>query len=155
MGSFIPLIPTPFEHVGPFFELAPVTAKDVVYDLGSGDGRLVFAAIEAGAGKAVGVELNLEHVQSATKKARQLDIEDRISFIHADVMDIKVSEATVILCYLITAASLALKPKFEAELRPGTRVVMESFPIPGWKADKTIFRDHKTHYLYCMPPKRD
>jgi 16S rRNA G966 N2-methylase RsmD len=155
MGSFIPLIPTPFEHIGPFFELAPVTSRDIVYDLGSGDGRLVFAAIEAGAGKAVGVELNLDHVRSCAKKAKQLNLEDRVSFIHADVMDANLSEATVVICYLITAASIALKPKFEAELNPGTRVVMESFPVPGWKPDETIFRDHKTHYLYCMPPKKD
>jgi hypothetical protein len=59
----------------------------------------------------------------------------------------------VVLCYLITAASAALKPKFEAELKPGTRVVMESFPVPGWKPLDTSAREYKTFYLYQMPPE--
>ena len=69
MGSFITFIPTPLEHIGPFFELAPVSASDTVYDLGSGDGRLLFAAMEKGAGRAVGVELNPEHINTARAKA--------------------------------------------------------------------------------------
>jgi len=155
MGSFISLIPTPAEHVEFFFELAPVSADDVVYDLGSGDGRLVFAAIEHGAGKAVGVELNPEHVASTRKKAKEMGLENRVEFINADVMDVDLSSATVVFCYLITAASIALRPKFETELKPGTRVVMESFPIPDWEPDQVLTRAYKTMYLYRMPPKFD
>jgi len=155
MGSFISLIPTPAEHVEFFFELAPVSADDVVYDLGSGDGRLVFAAIEHGAGKAVGVELNPEHVASTRKKAKEMGLENRVEFINADVMDIDLSKATVVFCYLITAASIALRPKFETELKPGTRVVMESFPVPDWEPDQSLTRAYKTMYLYRMPPKID
>jgi SAM-dependent methyltransferase len=155
MGSFISWVPTPPEHIDLFFELAPLSPDDVVYDLGSGDGRLLFAALEKGAGKAVGVELNPNHAHTARQKAKEKGLENKTTFIEADVMDVNLSEATVVLCYLITAASAALKPKFEAELKPGTRVVMESFPVPGWKALETRSRDYKTCYLYRMPPEID
>ena len=154
MGLFIPFIPTPFDQIDPFFELAPVSADDVVYDLGSGDGRLVFAALERGAGKAVGVELSPDHAVAAREKAKEKGFECKVTFVQADVMDVSLSEATVVLCYLISAASIALKPKFEAELKSGTRVVMESFPVPGWKPTRTISHNYKTFYLYRMPPKR-
>jgi len=155
MGSFVAFVPTPFDHIDPFFELAPVSNGDVVYDLGSGDGRLVFAALEKGAGKAVGVELNPDHVRTAREKAAEKGLQDKVAFLEADVMDVNLSEATVVVCYLITAASIALKPKFASELKPGTRVVMESFPIPGWKPAETRSHDYKTFYLYRMPPEID
>ncbi len=156
MGSFISFIPTPLEDIDTFFELAPVSSEDVVYDLGSGDGRLLFAALGKGAGRAVGVELNPDHARAAREKAREKRLEHKVTFLEADVMDVNLSEATVVLCYLITAASVALKPKFEAELKPGTRVVMESFPVNGWKPveTKVIAYGYKTFYLYRMPPEK-
>jgi SAM-dependent methyltransferase len=153
MPSFVSWIPTPYEHIDPFFELAPVSSNDVVYDLGSGDGRLLFAALEKGAGRAVGVELNPDHVKTARENAVEKGLQEKVTFLHADVMDVSLSEATLVFCYLITAASAALKPKFEAELKPGTRVVMESFPVSGWKPLETKSRDYKTYYLYRMPPE--
>ena len=153
MGSFVSFIPTPFEDVNTFFELAPVSSEDVVYDLGSGDGRLLFAALEKGAGRVVGVELNPDHVLTARQKAKEKGLEARVRFLNADVIDVNLSEATLVLCYLITAASKALKPKFEAELKPSTRVVMESFPVHGWMAVETRTYGNKTFYLYQMPPE--
>ncbi len=153
MGSFVSFVPTPFEHIDPFFELAPVNANDVVYDLGSGDGRLLFAALEKGAGKAVGVELNPDHARTAREKAVEKGLQDKVTFLNADVMEVDLSEATLVVCYLISAASKALKPKFEAELKPATRVVMESFPVPGWKPLETKACEYKTFYLYRMPPE--
>jgi SAM-dependent methyltransferase len=155
MGSFISWVPTPVGHIDPFFELAPLSSNDVVYDLGSGDGRLLFAALEKGAGKAVGIELDPEHVHIARIKAKEKGLEGKITFLQADFMEVNLSEATVVFCYLITAASAALKPKFEVELKPDTRVVMELFPIPGWKAIETKPVEYKTFYLYRMPPEID
>jgi hypothetical protein len=86
-------------------------------------------------------------------KVKELGLEDRITFLEADLMDIDLSPATLVLCYLITAASAALKPRFEAELRPGTRVVMEAFPVHGWKPLETWEVPYKTFYLYRMPPE--
>jgi 16S rRNA G966 N2-methylase RsmD len=155
MGSFVAYVPTPYNHINPFFELAPVSANDVVYDLGSGDGRLLFAALERGAGKAVGVELYPEVIKTAWVNAKEQGLENKVTFLHADVMTVNLSEATIIFCYLITKASAALKPKFEADLKPGARVVMESFPVPGWKAVKVISHDYKTFFYYQMPPEID
>jgi SAM-dependent methyltransferase len=152
MPSFISFIPTPETDVDSFFELAPVSSSDVVYDLGSGDGRLLFAALEKGAGRAVGIDLDPERVREGQEAARKRGVDHRVTFIQGDVIDADLSGATVILCYLITAASAALKPKFEAELKPGTRIVMESFPVPGWRALKTRNLSYKTFYLYRMPP---
>ena len=153
MGSFISFVPTPYEDIEPIFLLAPVSAADVVYDLGCGDGRLLFAALEKGAGRAVGVELDPTPLQRARMKAKELELEDRITFLEADVMEVDLSPATLVLCYLITAASAALKQRFETVLRPGTRVVMEAFPIHGWKPIETWEVPYKTFYLYRMPPE--
>ncbi len=154
MGSFISWVPTPWDDINAFFELAPVTASDVVYDLGCGDGRLLFAAIDKGAGRAIGVELDPAHAKEARDAAQSKGLSDRVRIIESDVMDADLSEATVIVCYLFTTASKALKPKFEAELKPGTRVVMESFPIHGWKPVTTEMHGYKTFYLYRMPPEK-
>ncbi len=155
MGYFVSFIPTATEEVRYFFDLAPVSAQDVVYDLGSGDGRLVFAAIEHGAGKAVGVELNPGHVRESTDLARKKSLESRVTFVEADLMDVDLSPATLVITYLFSSASAALKPKFEAELKPGTRVVMESFPVHGWKPKQIRSLEHRTFYLYSMPPELD
>ncbi len=152
MPSFISWVPTPFDDIDNFFKLARVTQTDVVYDLGCGDGRLLFAALDMGAGRAVGVDLDPDQLEKARKTAREKTVEDRVAFIQADVMDVDLSPATVVLCYLITAASAALKPKLEAELRPGTRVIMESFPVHGWKPVETR-GEYKIFYLYRMPPE--
>jgi predicted RNA methylase len=154
MPSFISFIPTPQDDVDGFFELAPVLPTDVVYDLGSGDGRLLFSALAKGATRAVGIELNHTLVQDATAKAEQLRFANRVKFLEADVMDINLTDASLVLCYLISRASEVLKDKFAAELKAGTRVVMESFPVPGWVPQKTIYRGNKTFYLYTMPPSR-
>ena len=153
MPSFVSFIPTPPEDISAFFDLAPLSAADVVYDLGSGDGRLLFAALERGAGRAVGVELDPVRINEARINAASKGLADRVTFVESDVMNADLSGATVVVCYLITAASITLKPKFQLELKPGTRVVMESFPVPGWKPAETRTEGYKTFYLYKMPPE--
>lgn len=154
MPSFIGWVPTPEDHVKGFFELAPVSPSDVVYDLGSGDGRLLFAALEKGAGRAVGVELNPELINKARETALSKGLDGRVNFLNADVMDVDFKDATLIFCYLISEASAKLGPKFEAELKPGTRVVMESFAVPNWKIARTFKIDWKEFYLYNIPPEK-
>jgi ubiquinone/menaquinone biosynthesis C-methylase UbiE len=153
MPSFIRFIPTPTDDIDGFFELVPLSASDVVYDLGSGDGRLLFAALDKGAGKAVGIDLDPERILEARETARSKGLDDRITFLEADVMETDLADASVVLCYLSTTASAALRPKLESELKPGTRVVMETFPVPGWKPVRTLERGYKHFYLYSMPPE--
>jgi ribosomal protein L11 methylase PrmA len=148
-------MPTADDEVEVFFDLAPVGGEDVVYDLGSGDGRLLFAALERGAGRAVGIDLNEARVSEARQAAARRGLGDRAVFIHADIMETSLSEATVVLCYLYSTASAALKPKLAAELKPGTRVVMESFPVHGWRPVEVRHLPARTFYLYRMPPEPD
>lgn len=154
MPSFISFIPTPPSHINGFFQLVSVSPSDVVYDLGCGDGRLLFAALEKGAGRAVGVELDPEPLKTARQVAKKRVIEDKITFHEADIMSVNLSDATVVFTYLCSAAALALKDKFEKELKPGTKVVMEMFPVPGWKPERVIERG-TDFYLYVMPPKHE
>ncbi len=154
MPSFISFIPTSPSHVNGFFQLVSVSPSDVVYDLGCGDGRLLFAALEKGAGRAVGVELDPEPLATAREVAKKKGIEDRITFHEADIMNVNLSDATIVFTYLCSAAALALKEKFEAELKPGTKVVMEMFPVPGWKPSRVIERG-TDFYLYIMPPEHE
>ena len=113
----------------------------------------MFAALQKAEGKAIGVELDLGHVREAREAAKKKGLDSRVAFLHADVMDGNVSDATLVFCYLFTTASTALKPKFVSELKPGTRIVTESFPVHGWKPIKTEYHGLKKFYLYQMPPE--
>lgn len=158
MPSFVSFIPTEPDFVFAFFELAPVSEKDVVYDLGCGDGRLLFTALERGAGGAVGIDIDPKRIEEAANEVKKRGLEEKITLVLGDVLNVDLSYATVVFCYLIGEASAALKPKFEAELKPGTRVVMEMFPVPYWKPNKTYVVTHgmdtgyREFYLYVMPP---
>lgn len=151
MPKYISWIPTQPEYIDTFFELCPVGSSDIVYDLGSGDGRILFAAIEKGAGQCVGVDIDPELVKTANETAKYLSVNNKVIFIESDVMDVDLSGASVILCYLLSTASADLKPKFEKELKAGTRVVMESFPIMGWKPVNVIDDNGRIFYYYIMP----
>jgi SAM-dependent methyltransferase len=154
MPKFVKWVPTPDLFIEPFFELAPVSSSDIVYDLGSGDGRLLFAAMEKGAGKCTGIDIDPEMVKASNETAKNRGLDDRIAFIEDDFMGLDLSPASVVLCYILGSASAALRPKFEAELKPGSRVVMESFPVPGWKPVNTKEVNGRRFYLYIMPPQK-
>lgn len=154
MPKYITWIPTQPGYISPFFELCRLSKSDIVYDLGSGDGRLLFAAVEHGASKCVGIEIDPDLLKISKEATNSRGLSKKVTFIEADVLDINLSEATVILCYLLSSASVDLKLKFENELRPGTRVVMEAFPVPGWKPQEIIDEDGINFFLYTMPPEK-
>jgi SAM-dependent methyltransferase len=151
MPKFIGWVPTSPEFIGSFFELCPLSSSDIVYDLGSGDGRLLFAAVERGTKRCVGIDIDPDQVNASRQAAKSKGMDNRVIFIEADVMAVDLSDATVIFCYLFPSASEALGPKFEKELKPGTRVVMESFPVPGWTPDKVGETNGRRFYFYTMP----
>lgn len=154
MPKFVKWLPTPPIIINSFFELAPVSSSDVVYDLGSGDGRLLFTALNQGAGRCVGIEIDPELVKSSREEAGELGLDDRIEFIESDVLDQDLSGATVILYYLLHSGSAFLRPKFETELKPGTRIVTETYSVQGWKPAATKEIAGRVFYLYVMPPER-
>ena len=151
--TFISFIPTPPSHINGFFDLVSVSPSDVIYDLGCGDGRLLFAALEKGAGKVVGVEIDPAPLATARTWAKKKGYEDRATFLEADIMSVNLSDATIVFTFLCNAAAIALKSKFEKELKPGTKVVMEMFPVPGWKPKRVVERG-TDFYLYVMTPER-
>jgi SAM-dependent methyltransferase len=154
MPKFVKWVPTPPQLIDSFFELAPVTASDVVYDLGSGDGRLLFAALEKGAGKCVGIDIDPDCVDTAREAAKNKGVGEQVTFIEGDVLNQDLSGATVLLVYLLQSGIAFLRPKFEMELRPGTRIVVETYPVQGWKPVKTKKVINRYFYLYITPPER-
>jgi ribosomal protein L11 methylase PrmA len=131
-------IPTPSEVVTAMLQMANVSKTDIVYDLGSGDGRVVIAAVkDFGAKRGVGIELDAARVQEATALAKQAGVSDRVEFRRQDLFETDIHDATVVMIYLGEAINLRLRPKLQSELRPGTRVVSHAFDMGEWKAHET------------------
>src|SRR4030042_2034931 len=154
MPKFVKWVPTPPQLIDTFFELAPGTADDVVYDRGSGDGRLLFSALEKGAGRCVGIDIDPDCVNTARETAKNKDLYQKVTFIEGDVLEQNLSEASVIFVYLIQSGIAFLRPKFETELRPGTRIVIETYSVQGWKPVTMKEAGKRFFYLYVTPPER-
>lgn len=151
----VPWVPTPDEVMNTMFRMAGVTARDVVYDLGSGDGRvLIYAAKKFGA-RGVGIEIEGHRVQEARHAAASARLARRLRFIEQDLFQAHIGEATVVFLYLFTAVMARLKPKLLAELRPGTRVIAYQFNgMGGWKPDRIDTSHHYPIYLWTVPTPR-
>ena len=131
-------MPTPAAMVEVMLDLARVTPQDVVVDLGSGDGRLVIAAARRGA-RARGVEYNPEMVRLSKRRAIEAGVQDRVTFVEGDMFEADIADATVMAVFLLTENMRRLQTKFLA-LRPGTRIVSNTFGIPEWPADGRVTR---------------
>jgi ubiquinone/menaquinone biosynthesis C-methylase UbiE len=151
-------VPTSPELVEKMLDMAKVTASDYVIDLGSGDGRMVIAAAKRGA-RALGVEFNPEMVKLSQQLAAEAGVSDRATFVQGDMFQADISKATVLALFLLPDNLRQLEPKFRA-LRPGTRIVVNSFGIPDWKPDvsETLTENCTswcTAMLYRVPPAQD
>ncbi len=127
---------TPHEVVAEMLALAEVGKDDVVYDLGSGDGRIPIAAATQGGARGVGVELRSELVEKSRKAAEEAGVADRVRFLEKDFFEVDISDATVVMLYLFPRTTLRLRPKLLEELQPGTRIVAYDYGIEGWPRDK-------------------
>ena len=121
-------------------DVAGVSASDVVYDLGSGDGRIVIAAARRGA-RAVGIELDAKLVQNSRDRAFVAGVAGRTTFVWQDVLKTDLSAATVVTLYLFPELNAKLAPKFLVELRPGTRIVSHRFPVADWTPSRILGAD--------------
>jgi ribosomal protein L11 methylase PrmA len=132
-------VPTSPQAVREMLTVAKVGPKDVVYDLGSGDGRIVIAAVkDFGARKGVGIELDPVRIREAEENARAAGVSDRVEFRRDDLFDVDLNDATVIAMYLLPELNLKLMPKLRA-LRPGTRIVSHNYGFgDAWKPDQSI-----------------
>lgn len=151
--------PTPDVHYTPtrhavadaMLQLAGVTADDVVYDLGSGDGRIVIIAAQKYGARGVGIELDPTLVALARQNARDAEVVDRVSFIEGDLFTADISSANVVTLYLSASINRRLEPKLKRELRPGTRIVSHQFRIGDWPPDQTKRPDFSDIFLWRVP----
>jgi len=151
-----PYVPTPQDIVDKMLELAKVTSDDVVYDLGSGDGRIVITAAQKYGARAVGVEINPDLYRQSSSRIKELGLDDRAHIVCEDMFEVSVHRATVVTLYLLTSFNEKLRPKLERELRPGARIVCHDFHIPGWDPEKVVDVTSKNGlphkmYLYIRP----
>jgi SAM-dependent methyltransferase len=144
-GLDIHYVPTPDAVVKAMLDAAAVTSADVVYDLGSGDGRIVIDAAKNYGARGVGVELDPELNKRAVKNAQKAGVADKVTFVQEDLFKADLSQATVVTLFLSPTTNARLESKLRRELKPGARVVSNRFEMPpDWKPDRDIVVD-KTH----------
>ncbi len=136
-----PYVPTPWPIVDEFLKMADIGKDDMVYDLGSGDGRLVITAAKRYGARGVGIEIQPQLVELANKQAKEAGVADRVSFRAADLFKADYRDASVITLYLLPRFVPLLVPKFRAELKPGTRIVSHDYALTPWPPDKVLTFD--------------
>jgi predicted RNA methylase len=136
--NLAPYIPTPQAVVERMLEAAHLKAGETVYDLGSGDGRIVITAAQKYGARGVGVEISPDLCEKAKGRIRSLGLEDRVSMIHGSALRVDLRPADVVTMYLLTTSNERLKPNLEKYLKPGARVVSNEFPVKGWKPVEVI-----------------
>jgi SAM-dependent methyltransferase len=143
---------TPQQVADSMLAMAHVTARDVVYDLGSGDGRIVILAAQKYGARGVGIELDPRLVAISRQVAREGEVSDRVTFIEGDMFNTSISAATVVTMWLSNFVNNRLEPKLRKELRPGTRIVSRQFGIGRWLPDETVRAPDGTDlYLWRIP----
>jgi SAM-dependent methyltransferase len=146
-------VPTPPAVVSRMLDLAKVGPGDVVYDLGCGDGRIVVAAAQRGARRAVGVDIDPERVAEASANVQAAGVQDRARIVEGDLFAMDLHDATVVTLFLLAELNLRLRPKL-LDLKPGTRVVSHMFDMGDWKPDREEEVEGRTVYLWTVPEKR-
>jgi len=146
-------VPTSFDVVTNMLKLAEVTSKDIVYDLGCGDGRFVVTAARQFGARGVGIDIDPARIDEARELSKRAGADDKVRFIQGDLFETDISEATVVTLYLLTRLNLKLRPKLMKELRPGTRVVSHAFDMGDWKPEKTELVGSTSIYLWRIPPR--
>jgi cyclopropane fatty-acyl-phospholipid synthase-like methyltransferase len=134
----IPFVPTPVEVIDRMLELVEVKKGDVVYDLGSGDGRIVIRAAQKYGVRAVGIEMDTVLLDKARKDAKAAGVSRLVEFRREDAMKVDLSKATVVTLYMLPWFNEAMKPSFKKYLKPGARIVAHDFGIEGWEPDQTV-----------------
>ena len=155
VNRLAPYVSSPEHVVDRMLELASIKPGETVYDLGSGDGRVVIAAAEKYKARAVGVEISPKLVAEASARIEKLGLADQVRVIQGDALKTDLSRADVVIIYLVTSLNEKLRPRFEKFLRTGARVISHDFAVPGWRpsrVEKTSDRHPHSMYVYEMPP---
>ena len=147
-------VPTPQAVVEGMLEIAEVRPSDMVYDLGSGDGRIVITAARKYGARGVGVEIDPELVQKARENAAAAGVSDRVRFVSGNLFASDIGEATVVTLYLLQSINERLRPKLVRELKPGARIVSHVFNMgPEWPPQKTLAIGASPIFLWTIPER--
>jgi precorrin-6B methylase 2 len=147
-------VPTPQEVVDAMLKMANVQKTDIVYDLGSGDGRIPITAVQKyGVTKAIGIDIDPQRIKEATENAQKANVTKQVQFLNQDLFTTNISEATVVTLYLLDSLNEKLRPKLWAELKPGTRIVSHAFRMGDWQPEKTETINGRTIYFWTVPKR--
>ena len=152
----VPYVPTPELIVDEMLKMAQVDGDDVLYDLGSGDGRIPITAAQRFGTKGVGIDLNPERINEAKENAREAKVADKVTFIEGNIFELDFSEATVVSLYLFPEVNMKLRPRI-LRMKPGTRVISHNYDMGDWKPEQTKKvkapnGTAHTIYLWRVPP---
>ena len=153
----VPYVPTDEKVVAVMLNVAKVGKNDILYDLGSGDGRIPITAAKRFGTRGVGIDIDPDRIKEANENAEKAGVTDKVKFLQQDLFDTEIKDATVVTLYLLPAVNMKLRPKLLKELKPGTRVVSHNYDMGDWKPEKTIevklpSGDH-TVYYWVVPPR--
>jgi len=148
-------VPTPQAVVDAMLQVANVKSTDVIYDLGSGDGRIPITAAKKYGARGVGIDINPVRIQEANANAAKEGVTGKVRFANEDLFEANIGEATVVTLYLLQALNEKLRPKLWRDLKPGTRVVSHAFSMgPEWPPEKTLTVEDRTIYFWTIPAKK-
>ncbi len=148
-------VPTPQEVVEDMLRLADVKKGDVLYDLGSGDGRIAITAAKNYGIRAIGIDIDPERISEAQDNASKAGVAKQVDFRLGDIFTMDFRDATVITLYLLPELNVKLRPRLLAELKPGTRIVSHQFDMGDWRPDKKLDSNGRTVYFWTVPdPKK-
>ena len=147
-------VPTPHEVVEDMLRLANVRKGDVLYDLGSGDGRIAITAAKKYGIKAVGIDIDPERIREANENARKAGVANLVQFRQEDLFKADFHEATVVTLYLLPDLNVKLRPRLWEDLKPGTRIVSHQFDMGTWKPEKRLESNGRVVYFWTIPAKK-
>jgi 2-polyprenyl-3-methyl-5-hydroxy-6-metoxy-1,4-benzoquinol methylase len=148
-------VPTPPEVVDAMLKLANVTAKDTVFDLGCGDGIIVATAAQKFGAQAVGIDIDPQRVKEANERVQKAGVTDKVKILNEDLFEANISPATVVTLYLLPSLNQKLIPKLNKDLKPGTRIVSQSFDMGDeYPPEKTVDVNGRMVYLWTVPMKK-
>jgi tRNA G37 N-methylase Trm5 len=146
-------VPTPQDVVEDMLRLANVQKGDVLYDLGSGDGRIPITAARRYGIRATGIDIDPERIREANENAKKAGVTHLVQFRQENLFTAEFRDATVITLYLLPDLNVKLRPKLWNELKPGTRIVSHQFEMGAWKPEKRLESNGRTIYFWTVPPK--
>jgi ribosomal protein L11 methylase PrmA len=146
-------VPTPEEVVEAMLQVANVTKNDVVYDLGSGDGRIPVTAAKKYGARGVGIDIDPQRIKEANENVAKNGVGDKVKMLNADLFTTDISEATVVTLYLLPSLNVKLMPKLMKELKPGTRIVSHAFDMGDWKPEKELDVNGRKVYFWTIPKR--